>query len=160
MIYDTYVLLCKRKGLSPSRAALEAQISKSLVTKWKTNRTEAPSPEVLKKLSDFFGVTPNELLGYEKSNSCRQEQQDGKELKNMAKEFGLTDEQVEQEIERLRESPLVALARREARLKYRRRQYLYQLRDLEKKGKALEKAGITMEVLNAMYELGDYDDPC
>ena len=78
----------------------------------------------------------------------------------MAREFGLTDEQVEQEIERLTKSPMVALARREQRLRYKRRQYLYQLRDLEKKGKALEKAGITMEVLNAMYELGDYDDPC
>ena len=46
----------------------------------------------------------------------------------------------------------VALARREARLKYRRRQFLYQLRDLEKKGKALMEAGITREVLDSMYE--------
>lgn len=84
---------------------------------------------------------------------------EGKELKNMAtKEYGLTDEQVEQEIERLRQSPLVALARREQRIRYRRRQILYQLRDLEKKGKALEKAGITMEVLNSLAELGDYDE--
>ena len=76
----------------------------------------------------------------------------------MAKEFGLTDEQVEQEIERLRQSPLVALARREQRLRYKRRQFLYQLRDLEKKGTALMKAGITMDVLNSLAELGDYDD--
>ena len=75
----------------------------------------------------------------------------------MAKDF-LTDEQVEKEIERLTKSPMVALARREQRLRYKRRQYLYQLRDLEKKGIALTKAGITMEVLNAMYELGDLDD--
>ena len=78
----------------------------------------------------------------------------------MAREFGLTDEQVEQEIERLRQSPLVALARREQRIRYRRRQFLHQLRDLEKKGRALEKAGINMEVLNALSEMGDYDDPC
>lgn len=63
----------------------------------------------------------------------------------------LTDEEVEQEIERLNSSEMVALARREARLKYKRRQYLYQLRDLEKKGKALMDAGITREVLDAMY---------
>ena len=63
----------------------------------------------------------------------------------------LTDEEVEQEIERLSQSELVALARREARLKYKRRQFLYQLRDLEKKGKALVEAGITREVLDAMY---------
>lgn len=68
----------------------------------------------------------------------------------MAKGF-LTDEQVEAEIERLNASEAVALARRKARLEYRRRQYLYQLRDLEKKGKALMKAGITREVLDAMY---------
>lgn len=68
------------------------------------------------------------------------------------KEWGLTDEQVEAEIERLNASEAVALARREMRLKYRRRQRLYTLRDLEKKGKALMEAGITREVLDAMYE--------
>ena len=76
----------------------------------------------------------------------------------MATEHGLTDEQVEREIERLKQSPLVALARREQRLKYRRRQALYQLRDLEKKGAALMKAGIDMEVLDAMYKLSDLED--
>ena len=75
------------------------------------------------------------------------------------KEYGLTDEQVEAEIERLNASEAVALARREARLKYRRRQRLYQLRDLEKKGKALLAAGITREVLDAMYESCDEDEP-
>ena len=69
----------------------------------------------------------------------------------MAKDYGLTDQQVELEIERLTKSPLVALARREQRLRYKRRQYLYQLRDLEKKGRALENAGITMDVLNGMF---------
>ena len=64
----------------------------------------------------------------------------------------LTDNEVEKEIERLTESPYVKLARKEERLKYRRRQYLYTLRDLEKKGKALADAGITMDVLD---ELGD-----
>ena len=67
----------------------------------------------------------------------------------MAKKF-LTDEEVEQEIERLRESDLVKLARREARIRYRRRQFLYQLRNLEKKGQELQDAGITMEMLDGM----------
>ena len=62
----------------------------------------------------------------------------------------LTDEQVEKEIERLQDSPLVALARKEARLRYRRRQTLYNLRNLEKKGKELTEAGITMEILESM----------
>ena len=62
----------------------------------------------------------------------------------------LTDEQVEAEIERLRKSPLVALARKEERIRCQRRQALYQLRSWEKKGRALEAAGITMELLEAM----------
>lgn len=70
----------------------------------------------------------------------------------------LTDEQVEAEIARLNASEAVALARREQRLKYRRRQYLYQLRDLEKKGRALLDSGITREVLDALYKSCDEDD--
>ena len=81
----------------------------------------------------------------------------------------LTDEQVEAEIARLNESEAVALARRELRLRYRRRQRLYQLRDLEKKGKALMAAGITYEMLNQMYAddetdviepVVEYDEGC
>ena len=49
----------------------------------------------------------------------------------------LTDEQVEQEIERLKQSPLVKLAKKEEMIRYRRRQYLYKLKGYEKKGKAL-----------------------
>ena len=67
----------------------------------------------------------------------------------MAKDF-LTDEQVEKEIEKLVNSPLVKLARKEERIRYRRRQYLYSLRNYEKKGRELQKAGITMEILNGL----------
>lgn len=59
----------------------------------------------------------------------------------------LTDEQVEKEIERLRESEYVALARKEQRIRYQRRQVLYSLRNLEKRGRELAQAGITMEIL-------------
>ena len=70
----------------------------------------------------------------------------------------LTDEQVEKEIERLQDSPLVALARKEARLRYRRRQTLYSLRNLEKKGKELAESGITMEILEEMAKACDEDE--
>ena len=62
----------------------------------------------------------------------------------------LTDEQVELEIERLLESPLVKLAKKDELIRYRRRQYLYKLRGYEKKGAELKKAGITMEILNGL----------
>lgn len=64
---------------------------------------------------------------------------------------GLTDEQVEQEIARLQQSPHVKLANQERRLREKRRMYLYGLRQLEKKGKELERAGITPDVLRSMY---------
>lgn len=62
----------------------------------------------------------------------------------------LTDEEVEREIERLQESPYVKLANKERRVRTRRRQYLYGLRQLEKKGRELEAAGITAEVLDSI----------
>lgn len=64
----------------------------------------------------------------------------------MAKEF-MTDEAVEEEIVRLQSSPHVKLARREEAIRTRRRQYMYQLRMYEKKGKALEAQGVTLEEL-------------
>lgn len=68
------------------------------------------------------------------------------------KEYGLTDEQVEAEIARLNASEAVKLARHEQRLKNRRRQYLYNLRLMENKGKALLAAGITWDVLDQLYK--------
>ena len=62
MFYDKFVELCQWKGVTPSRAAIESGISKSLVTKWKQDRVSAPSPEVLKKLSRYFDVPISELL--------------------------------------------------------------------------------------------------
>jgi hypothetical protein len=73
------------------------------------------------------------------------------------KEYGLTDEQVEKEIARLLASPAVALAKKEERLRYRRRQYLYKLRGYERKGIELAKAGITEEMLEAQYSCDEED---
>lgn len=67
----------------------------------------------------------------------------------MAKAF-LTDEQVEREIAQLLASPMVKLAKKEERIRYKRRQYLYCLRNYEKRGKELAAAGITMEMLNGI----------
>ena len=66
------------------------------------------------------------------------------------KEVFLTDEAVEEEIARLQASPLVKLARKEEAVRNRRRQYMYQLRMYEKKGKALAADGVTLETLDAM----------
>ena len=75
----------------------------------------------------------------------------------MAK-LNLTDEQVEREIDRLQNSELVRLAKREEYVRNRRRQYLYSLRSYEKKGKELKKSGITMDVLDSMLKGCDNED--
>lgn len=67
-------------------------------------------------------------------------------------QVNLTDEQVEREIARLQQSQYVKLAEKERRVRTRRRQYLYHLRVLEKKGKDLAAAGFTMENLDDFSE--------
>lgn len=75
----------------------------------------------------------------------------------MARE-NLTDEQVSAEIERLTNSEAVKLARKEQRLIYRKRQYLYTLRHLEKRGLQLMEKGITAEMLDVADEAFDLED--
>ena len=74
----------------------------------------------------------------------------------MAKDF-LTDQEVELEIERLLDSEDVKLAKKEQRILYKRRQYMYQLRNLEKRGCQLAKKGITMDNIEAKL-FGGTDD--
>lgn len=64
----------------------------------------------------------------------------------MAKK-SLTDEEVEMEIMRLRTDGDVKLAKTEQYIKYRRRQYLYALRCLKKRGAELRESGVTAETL-------------
>ena len=85
VFYDKYMELCRKKGVKPSRAAMDAGISKSLVTKWQTNKVEIPSSEVLSKLSKYFNIPVSELLG----ESAKKEQPtnvDGLSLENISKE--------------------------------------------------------------------------
>ena len=62
MFYDRFCALCAQRGESPSRAALNAGISKAVVSKWKQNPDAFPSGPVVKKLTDYFGVSVAELL--------------------------------------------------------------------------------------------------
>lgn len=71
----------------------------------------------------------------------------------------MTDEMVEEEIARLQQSHYVKLARKEERIRYARRQYMYTLRMYEKKGKQLSADGITLESLaNMSSEMEEYEN--
>lgn len=56
-----------------------------------------------------------------------------------------TDEEVEIEIHRLKQSEDVKLARKEQTIKNRRRQQMWQLQFMEKRGKQLKEMGCTFD---------------
>ena len=66
MVYDKFCDLCSQKGVSPSKAAMDAGLSKSPISKWKSKQEIVPSSEVLQKVADYFGVSVDYLFGKEK----------------------------------------------------------------------------------------------
>ena len=62
----------------------------------------------------------------------------------MAKDI-MTDEEVEIEIDRLLNSKEVKLAKKEINIKNKRRQYMYTLRSMEKRGRSLMDRGLTFD---------------
>ena len=67
----------------------------------------------------------------------------------------ITDEQVEKEIDKLKQSKAVKLAKQERRVKTKRRQYLYQLRWSERRGRELQAQGVTEEELELLEQEAD-----
>lgn len=65
MFYDRFAQICKDHGISPSRAAIEAGLSKSTVTKWKTSPDSKPTGAAIKKLTEYFNISVSQLLGEE-----------------------------------------------------------------------------------------------
>jgi transcriptional regulator with XRE-family HTH domain len=65
VFYDKFVKICNDHGVSPSKAATEAGLSKSTVTKWKTTPDAQPTGNAIKKLAAYFAIPISELLGEE-----------------------------------------------------------------------------------------------
>lgn len=61
MFYDLYCDLCKRKGVTPTRAAVEMGLSKSTPTAWKKQGI-TPQAAQLQKIADYFNVSIDYLL--------------------------------------------------------------------------------------------------
>ncbi|MDR0856438.1 MAG: helix-turn-helix domain-containing protein [Clostridiales bacterium] len=53
------------KGISQMQLARAIDVSQSAIAKYELNRTE-PTASVIKKLMDYFGVSFEELMGYDK----------------------------------------------------------------------------------------------
>lgn len=135
--YDKYFReMCDALGVNQFVVLDKLGIPLQALYKW---AEKGPTPATHKSITAYF--EEQEKLVEQKRV----------EEKQMPREI-LTDEQVELEIARLREDPYVKLAKAEERIRYRRRQYLYGLRNLEKKGKAMAAAGLTLEMLRDMDE--------
>ena len=101
MFYDKYAQICKQRGISMSAAAMEAGLSKSLVTKWKANKVEVPSPDVLKKLSAYFNIPVSELLGEENEDKKETPTEDGELSEEMKELIGCIKKLPEDKIQML-----------------------------------------------------------
>lgn len=65
MFYDNFVKACISAGKSPSAVVVEAGISKPAVTRWKNG--QQPTDASLQKLSEYFGISKDDLLNGKKS---------------------------------------------------------------------------------------------
>lgn len=65
MFYDRFVQICNEHGVTPSRAAIDAGLSKSTVSKWKATPDAEPTGAAIKKLCKYFNMSVSELLGEE-----------------------------------------------------------------------------------------------
>lgn len=62
MFYDIFLSLCRHKGVTPNKACLDMQLSRSLAAKWKNTGSD-PSAETLARIAGYFGVSTDYLLG-------------------------------------------------------------------------------------------------
>lgn len=73
MFYDTFVQLCGLKGVSRSKALLDAGVPKSALTYWKSEISQGndpkPSNQTAVKLASYFNVSIDYLLTGEKETS-------------------------------------------------------------------------------------------
>lgn len=80
MFYDKFIDLCNKKGVKPSRVAIETGFNKGSISSWKKNaelgKDVKPTTEILEKIAEYFDVTVDELLGNEKNLT-----EDDKEMK-------------------------------------------------------------------------------
>ena len=86
MFYERFVLLCKQRGVSTSKAAIDAGLSKSTVTKWKKDPNTKPSGNVIDKLCRYFGISVSELLG---ANDASQPEEDVRPVTQQDIKFAL-----------------------------------------------------------------------
>ena len=72
MFYDKYIVLCNKKGVSPSGAALEIGISKPSVNRWKNGG--GATDATIKRVADYFGVDVDYFTKDEEKPSVQEDE--------------------------------------------------------------------------------------
>lgn len=82
MFFDKFKELCDARGVTPTKAALEAGINKSSVTYWRKNPDSVPTGQVAQKLCEYFGISRGELYGDQpqQAPACNNESTKDKDL--------------------------------------------------------------------------------
>ena len=81
--YQVFIEMCNKKGVAPSRAALDIGLSKTAVNGWKVKRS-TPTDATIAKLADYFGIAVddfNEKTGIKKAPAGNSDE--GKEFEEI-----------------------------------------------------------------------------
>ena len=78
MFYSYFDYLCKQKGVSKNKACQDMGVSRNVAAKWKATNTN-PNMATLKKISEYFGVSIDELLAHGEGNEKPATSGDGQE---------------------------------------------------------------------------------
>ena len=68
MFFNIFSELCKKSGVSPNKACIDCEISRTSVAKWKKGAT--PNGATVAKIADYFGVTTDFLLTGEQTEKA------------------------------------------------------------------------------------------
>ncbi|WP_167630643.1 helix-turn-helix domain-containing protein [Listeria valentina] len=93
--------LRKKRGLSQSNLAKDLNVSTSTVGMWETNKRE-PDYETLKKITYYFNVSADYLLGIEGTFNYEEFNDDDLVAAHTDSEIDDTDEEINAEVERFK----------------------------------------------------------
>lgn len=100
MFWNNFVSLCNEKGVSPNGVCAQLGFSNATATKWKSG--SVPRGATLRKLADYFGVTPEYLLtGKEKAQpqGVKLDESDSEFLSEVAKQLKEMTEDEKRELQ-------------------------------------------------------------
>lgn len=99
MFWERFYNLCVKNGIKPNPFADEVGISSGLITKWKKGAT--PNTDALIKISDYFEVSIDYLLGREQKFTSSELTDKEQEILNLFKN-NLSESQRDMVLERAR----------------------------------------------------------